>query len=71
MESGTNKYREVNNAAPCAASRFFVRAAAFAACVLGRPLGSLGCVAAKPLRVLATAPNTAFTTSATMCNWQM
>jgi hypothetical protein len=55
----------VNNAAPCPASRFFVRAAAFAACVLGRPLGSLGCVAAKPLRALATAPQTALLTSAT------
>jgi len=61
----------VNNAVRGAASRFFLRAAAFAACVLGRPLGSVGGVAARLLRALATAPNTAFTPSATIGNWQM
>ena len=59
----TNRYRWVNNAAPCAASRFLVRAATFAADVLGRPLGNVGYMAARPFRALATAPTTALTIS--------
>ena len=56
---------EANNAARCPASRFFVRAACLAAGVLGRPLRSVGCWAARLLRARATAPQTAFTTSLT------
>src|SRR5262249_17789479 len=63
---GTNRYRWVNTAAPCAASRFVVRAAAFAAGVLGRSLGSLGGWAARPVRALATAPKMALFTAATI-----
>ena len=40
------------------------------ACVAGRPLGTLGCVAASVLRALATARTTALTTSVTPCNAQ-
>ena len=62
----TNRYRWVNNAARCTSRRFFVRAACCAAGVLGRPWRSVGCWAARPLRVLATAPQIALLTSATI-----
>jgi molybdopterin/thiamine biosynthesis adenylyltransferase len=64
-------YPCVHNAAPGAARRFWVRAACLAAGVLGRPVGSVGCWAARPLRALATAPPTACPTSATICNGQL
>jgi hypothetical protein len=66
----THSYRWVHNAARGAANRFLVRAAYVAAGVLGRPVGHLGCWAARRRRARAPAPNTAWTTSATLWHSQ-